>query len=501
MTPLPSPDMTGLFLAIVLLTGVELTPTAPLPVPLPVLRSGVEALTIRDGSELQVGAWRIAPELDPDIYEAKLINGQAHTVVFSSDIDSIQFEVEEGKSYEFVVRYGDRNCRTRIVGTRFVAPAVFDEAYRAAHRGSTRVEVPEVYELVNVALALTPTGQNDPDLVYQRSDYYRRMRAWFDRFRDQPVLAALDAELTRDPGSYFNLKMNGYSFEFDSVGRIVQSRIYDRTGFGDERSNSLRAFVPGLQALADASGFRRFYAENRSLYAEQVAFFETQADLPGMLSWLKRNFPTGDTYDGYKVIFSPLVAYNQSATWLRTPNYRELQAHVNFPYEDDLGRNRAAALSPAARLLFRGNIVFTELNHGFINPETDRHAARATAAVAGRSFWVDDAKGPSYYGGIATFNEYLNWGLVSLRYVDLAPPDERTAMSAMVADMMVNRRGFRRFREFDAFLTALYRGRQPNETLADLYPRILDWFEREQAAGARDSGRESGSTPISTATP
>jgi hypothetical protein len=48
--------------------------------------------------------------------------------------------------------------------------------------------------------------------------------------------------------------------------------------------------------------------------------------------------------------------------------------------------------------------------------------------------------------------------------------------------MMVGRRGFLRFREFDAFLTALYLGRGPHETIADLYPRILEWFEREYAA-------------------
>ena len=36
--------------------------------------------------------------------------------------------------------------------------AVFDAAFRAAHRGKMLVEVLEVYELVNIAIALTPTG-------------------------------------------------------------------------------------------------------------------------------------------------------------------------------------------------------------------------------------------------------------------------------------------------------------------------------------------------------
>jgi hypothetical protein len=215
-----------------------------------------------------------------------------------------------------------------------------------------------------------------------------------------------------------------------------------------------------------------------------------------MLAWLNRNFPEGGGYDGYKVVFSPLVAYNQSATWLETPDYRELQAHVNFPYPQDLARGGAETLSPPSALLFRSSIVFTELNHGFINPETDRHAARAAGAVADRDFWVDASKGKSYYPGLATFNEYMNWALVSLRFVDLAPPAEVAGLIERIDRMMVESRGFRRFREFDTFLVALYRGRQPGETIADLYPHILGWFER-QAAGSGPSTDPGAPSPPS----
>lgn len=470
--------MNPLLLALVLLAEPVPTPT-PAPPPLPVLLSGVETLTIQDGEELAVDAWRLAPEADPDVYEAQLVNGVAHTVIFRSDRGEIRFDVELGKEYDFIVRWQGHDCRTRIVGARFVQAAVFDDAYRAAHRGRVEVEIPEVYELVNVALALTPTGIANKNLVYQESDYYARLRARFEPYRSQPVIAALDAELARDEGRYFPLKMNAYSFEFDGAGRIVQSPVYDRTGFTGARNNDLRPFLPGLQQFADASGFRAFFGENRAFYDDQIAFFRTQADLPGMLAWLNRNFPQGGGYDGYKVIFSPLVAYNQSATWFDTPGYRELQAHVNFPYPRDLARSRAETLSPAAALLFRGNIVFTELNHGFINPEADRYGARAAAAVADHDFWVDAAKGKGYYSGLAAFNEYMNWALVSLRLVDLAPQDELAGMIERIDQMMVASRGFRRFREFDAFLVDLYRRRKPGTTVADLYPPILDWFEQQ----------------------
>jgi len=47
--------------------------------------------------------------------------------------------------------------------------------------------------------------------------------------------------------------------------------------------------------------------------------------------------------------------------------------------------------------------------------------------------------------------------------------------------MMTQSRGFPRFAAFDAFLLELYRHRKPDETVADLYPQIIDGFEKENA--------------------
>jgi hypothetical protein len=54
--------------------------------------------------------------------------------------------------------------------------------------------VPEAYELVNSAIALTPTGISSSGLVYQRSGYYLLVRRLFDRHRGHPVIAALERE-------------------------------------------------------------------------------------------------------------------------------------------------------------------------------------------------------------------------------------------------------------------------------------------------------------------
>jgi len=457
------------------------SPSAEPPV-LPSIRSNVGSVSIQDGEVLRRNAWGLSPEADPDVYEAELVQGQPKKVTFITDVDSISFLVEEGKQYDFIIRFGDRDCHTRIVGIRSTPAAQFDEAYRSTHQGKTFVEVPEVYELVNVAIAMTPTGIADPDLVYQDSEYYKQMRAWFDKYRDQPLLAALDAELAANPMQYFTLKMNGYAFEFDEHDKLVPSKVYDRTGSRGDRRNTLRPYLEKLQAFSDATGFRRFFREHAATYQDQITFFRDVADVGEMKRWLDRNFPTSSDYDCYKVIFSPLVAYNQSATWLESNGFKELQAHVNYPYPQSPTRSTQETLSPRSVILYRGNIVFTELNHGYINPEADKYGDRILKAVSDREHWVDKSKGPNYYPSIELFNEYMNWGLVSLRLVDYAPPDELAGMMARVDRMMVEYRGFRRFKEFDAFLVDLYRARKPAQTIADLYPQIIEWFEKNGAA-------------------
>jgi hypothetical protein len=448
---------------------------------LPVIKSNVPTVSIQDGEVLQKGGWTLTPEAKPDVYEAQLIYGKPHKVTFLTDVEQISFVVEEGKKYDFVIQWGDKLCYTRIVGTRFIPAAIFDKNYQARNKGKVSVEIPEVYELVNVAIAMTPTGIADKGLVDQDTDYYKRMRAWFDKYQNHPLLAALDAELKKNARLYFSLKNNGYAFEFDKGGKIVQSKIYDRTAHTGERTNALRPYVPQLQSFSDQTNFRRFYKENRKTYQELIAFYRDVANIPEMIKWLNKNFP-GTVYDSHKIIFSPLVGGDQSVNWIESNGFRELQAHILFfdPSELDqwFGPN---GLSEKAGLIFRGNNAFTEINHGYINLEADKYADRITRAISNRDFWVDKRKGPGYYRGLATFNEYMNWGLVSLRIADYAPKDEQDKMIAVIDRFLTKGKGFLQFEAFDKFLINLYRTRKPDQTLADLYPHIIDWFEKHNA--------------------
>ena len=352
--------------------------------------------------------------------------------------------------------------------------AVFDEAYRAAHRGRISVEVPEVHELVNVAIALTPFADESENLVEKETPYYRAVRERFAPFRRHPFVLLLDREMRARFDRYFEHKMNAYAFEYDARGRIVPSRVYHRTGFSVDPVNHLLPHLDLMRDFSDRSGFRRFYASHRPLFDAQIVEMR-EIGIEEMMDWLHANFPA-TRYDSVKVIFSPLVSGSQSATWMSDRGFSELQAHVNFAYP----RPSHVGLSPGSVALRKGHILFTELNHGFINPLGDRYADSIEAAFENGAAWSVPDRTASGYGTVPFFNEMMNWGLASLYVAQHAPPAERDRLLLLLDEYMGETgRGFRRFPAFADFLIELARQR-PGVPVASLYPDIIDWFAAQE---------------------
>jgi hypothetical protein len=131
--------------------------------------------------------------------------------------------------------------------------------------------------------------------------------------------------------------------------------------------------------------------------------------------------------------------------------------------------------------LRRGYILFTELNHGFINPTAEPFAQPIAAALANRRYWVKEGTPADNYPKPSDlFNEMMNWGLVSLYLADKAPAAERARMIEALNPYMV-RRGFVQFPAFNAFLVERYGERADGASIADLYPEIVAWFQARQA--------------------
>lgn len=80
----------------------------------PIIKSNVNVISIQDGEQMKKDSWTLAPEAKPDIYETSVPKGKKKKVTFTTDVDQISFEVEVGKTYDFIVQKGDTMCYTQI---------------------------------------------------------------------------------------------------------------------------------------------------------------------------------------------------------------------------------------------------------------------------------------------------------------------------------------------------------------------------------------------------
>ncbi len=109
-------------------------------------------------------------------------------------------------------------------------PASFNEKYINKNKGKYRVLLPEVHELVNIAVALTDIGKKDSNMVYMQSDYYNRVITHFDKFKHLPFIDSLNQNITEVFGNstydyYYNIRMNACMYSFEG-GKIVNKSKY-----------------------------------------------------------------------------------------------------------------------------------------------------------------------------------------------------------------------------------------------------------------------------------
>jgi hypothetical protein len=441
----------------------------------PTIKAKSNKVSVRVGSDYYPSAWEATPtpENNPDETGAEVAK-EGSLFAFITDMDSIGFMLKQGESRLFRIIINEKDTVWARAKGRF-PKAVFDDAYRKANDGKTLVEVPAAYELINILMAITPTGVRDSSLVEHDIPYYNKVQTYFNAVKTHKAVSVMDSLLKAN--QYYDVKMDSYCYDFEK-GKLVKKAAYNRANWGNE--NMIKGYIPLFEDFAKQSKFDRFYTQNKPFYQGLIRAFQDTLGIPAMQNWLKKNFPNRSR-NCAKIIFSPLVGGNQSATFFESNGFTEQQAHVDFPFF--WYNAKTAKYSQKATDLTRGDIVFTELNHGYENPELENNEQNA-AAFNKIPFKMDvfttkgtPASSGSYSNAVSCVEEYMNWALVTLRYVDFAPKEDWEALFKYRENFMVKRRGFTKFAEFNRFLIDIYTKRPEGKTVADLYPQIIKWFE------------------------
>jgi Domain of unknown function (DUF4932) len=233
-----------------------------------------------------------------------------------------------------------------------------------------------------------------------------------------------------------------------------------------------------VEDFAAKSGFRQFYKSNLPYYHQQIQRQKELLPVKQMWQWLEEQFPKRQ-YQSYKVIFSPLIGGSHSTQKYYGVSGDELFGeNVMFICNKDRYDNDKNLTEKQKESLMSG-IVFTEIDHNYVNPSTNKYREQVDSIFSNRNIWVKSSQFSNFYNNpIAVFNEYMTWSVFCLYVLDHYDKATVDLIINKEEATMVKNRNFIKFREFNQALIKI-RNNHKNMKVVDLYPFILDWCKRQ----------------------
>lgn len=332
----------------------------------------------------------------------------------------------------------------------------------STNKGKWIVEIPEVQELVHIVIALTPTGRADENMVMHNTRYYADVLNHFCKYERHPLVNRIEQLLHN--GSYAHLKMDACGFYFTDENQISKDKTYSRLNWNEE--NYVEPLVSDLQDFSSKANFRQFFKSNQKFYAEQVDLLKKQTPIDKQWRWLEERFP--DRYDNYRITFSPLVNGWHCTNRFESGDFSQTVMFICGPIANpDLpGKVKEGLMT---------RVVFTEIDHNYVNPVSDRFEKEITEIFSDRGKWTSGGDAENYWTPVSVFNEYMTWSVFTLYALDHFDEDNFKTINEKVEKQMSDRRGFAKFSQFNGKMIQLYKDIKPGQTLEDLYPLIIDW--------------------------
>lgn len=389
--------------------------------------------------------------------------------------DSIQIR-NENHPYEekhfFPLQLAGRNYTLRLrFNNRW---AYFSPEYIHQNRGRGLVEIPETFELANILLMLSPAGQKADNMV-KVGRYHDEVSTYFKPFLDHPVFKVLDVADKQYIKNYYEFRENSICYEFNG-DKLVPSHYFFVYGTDDSTySNVFRNNIDLIADFAQKSKFRDFYRTHLPYYQRLIEQQTEWSDVPGMQRWLGRQLPQKRSFDTSKLFFSPIILSTHSTQ--RFGEYDDdgnlFQEMVLFVSGPDI-YNTQSQLNDGQRRGLLSGIIFTEVDHNYVNPRTEDFGFTIDSVFANRDLWAPVAKSGFYTTPAAVFNEYMTHALFSLYALDTFDKPTADFLIGRREAMMVEQRGFIQFREFNSALMKL-KNANATTTVSDLYPKVIDW--------------------------
>ncbi|MGJ1433160.1 DUF4932 domain-containing protein [Sphingobacterium spiritivorum] len=352
----------------------------------------------------------------------------------------------------------------------------FDAAYKKKNDQKVTIEINELQELTYIILSLTDIAKNNKVMTDQRTEYYTQVIAYFSPYADHELVGKFNTLLSENIVNYFILAGNAYGFKFDK-DKIVPTGIYNFPAKGvgkfEAKTNPIINYINDLEDFAKKSKFRKFYKDHSKLYSDLKKEYHTFAAIDEQKQWLEKEFDYN--INSYRVLTSPLIGGMNATHTFEDNNFKEILLFLPTIKKDkEWTENYRKAINT--------RIIFTEIDHNYVGPVSERNKEKINSIFDNRGKWVDSTNRSTthYPTPVKVFDEYLTWGLFLLYTHDLFPEDKAifNQMVEHVNSMMISKKGFPKAKEFNEELLKLYMEHK-GKGIAYLYAPLLEWSSRQ----------------------
>jgi len=383
--------------------------------------------------------------------------------------DTLAFKLNVNDTLRFstVVNQKD-TIKNVIIGRR--KNASFSEEYKTRNKDRISVEIPNVSELANIMIAITDVGLRDSNMINLNNTYHADVVNWFLKFKKEPAIRFLDSIMnnTSNAGKYelyYTMKMYSTCYNMDTEGIFHRDSSILQMGY-PKFFTAYDTHFASFQQFAQKSDFKLFYNLHKKYYDSLVNIYSDQIKLRSFKNWLEAQFP--NKIDHFRITFSPLVRGAHSSIMFTDNNFTTSVIFV-APIINNVRR------STFINNISNSRVVFTEIDHDYSNPVSSKYEKQINDAFENRNNWADEGKTYFYPSLLSIFDEYMTWSLFTLYCYDHLPKEKLPQVMQLVGDFMENRRGFKKYKDFDKALLRLYIKEKKGKVVAELYPEIIKW--------------------------
>jgi hypothetical protein len=285
----------------------------------------------------------------------------------------------------------------------------------------------------------------------------------------------MDSLLRKSPLNYIFFTGNAQTHNFQD-DTLAPNEVYilpaNEVANVRIEKNPIVTYKKQIEAFARKSGFRDFYISEKPFYDHLIANYEQYANIRRQWQWLEQHFE--EKINGYVVYTSALINGLNYTCGYENNHFHLIE--MVLPPIDSLKDK-----SEKANEAFNTRVMFTEIDHNYVNKPSTKYKKEINEALKERGKWVNIKKyGTEYYpDGFKVFNEYMTFGAFVLYAEDIYKDDPGLLkeINDDVVNVMVDR-GFVKMKEFNEQLKSL-RQKQKGKKIDALYPKLLAWCAKQ----------------------